>query len=240
MTKTLFFYIFVKSYMTENLHQPTPQSSFTYLYLDRHTSLVCQCWLVHDNKSSEWIMHACMNRTYVHSVNYTSSVSFGKRLLFSGPDQAAVYQTLPYVSCCVSDHKHVCSNTPRLCDIPDRSYRQSNICWVFLHLLTVSQVFCYLVLVDKLKRKTHGPSSSRLCMNVSCRVCCCFAEGLWEVLALRGQLSTPPSSGFDRHPAFTQAFSLFHVIRGPSSCKTGLAWCDSSINVKYVHLNETM
>lgn len=66
-------------------------------------------------------------------------------------------------------------------------------------------------------RPRSRASSSRLCPTVSCRVCCCFAEGLWEVLALRGQQRTPPSSCFDRHPTLTQTFSLFHFICGPSN-----------------------
>lgn len=83
-------------------------------------------------------------------------------------------------------------------------------------------------------------SSSRLCPTVSCRVCCCFEEGLWEVLALRGQLRTPPSSCFDRHQALTQTFSLFHSICGFSngslhrSYKTGVALCECSVKVRLV------
>lgn len=65
--------------------------------------------------------------------------------------------------------------------------------------------------------RQSSQSSSRLCPAVSCWVCCCFAEGLWEVLALWGQLRTPPSSCSDRHQALTQTFSLFHFISGFSN-----------------------
>lgn len=74
------------------------------------------------------------------------------------------------------------------------------------------------------ERERRGPAAGTvgvccegwLCLTVSCRVCCCFAEGLWEVLALRGQLRTPPSSCFDRQPALKQTFCLFHC--GPPIC----------------------
>lgn len=82
----------------------------------------------------------------------------------------------------------------------------------FFNLPTVSQGFAILSLWMVLKRNTCRQSSrSVLCPTISCRFCCCFAEGLWEVLALRGQLSTPPSSCFDRRLTFTQTFCLFHV-----------------------------
>lgn len=84
--------------------------------------------------------------------------------------------------------------------------------FLFFTLPTVSQGFSVLSLWMVLKRKTRRQSSrSVLCPTISCRVCCYFAEGLWEVLAPRGQLSAPPSSCFDRYPTFTQTFCLFHV-----------------------------
>lgn len=115
--------------------------------------------------------------------------------------------------------------------IPDRSYRRDDsCCFCFLPLpVSRSVTWCPCGWYTKRKRGRGGEQSrSRLCPTVSCRVCCCFAEGLWEVLALRGQQRTPPSSCFDRHPALTQTFSLFHFIWGPSnqplprSYKTGL------------------
>lgn len=62
-------------------------------------------------------------------------------------------------------------------------------------------------------------------------------RGLWEVLALRGQLGTPPSSCFDRHPALSQTFSLFHFICGPFPiiCTCVMALCGCSIKVKLVY-----
>lgn len=62
----------------------------------------------------------------------------------------------------------------------------------------------------------QGRAAAACAPAVSCWVCCCFAEGLWEVLALWGQLRTPPSSCSDRHQALTQTFSLFHFISGLS------------------------
>lgn len=75
----------------------------------------------------------------------------------------------------------------------------------------------------------QGSQRGGLCPTVSCGVCCCFAEGLWEVLALGGQLATPPSSCFDRHPALIQTFSLFHFICEPpyghsTVCETGVGF----------------
>lgn len=63
----------------------------------------------------------------------------------------------------------------------------------------------------------QGRAAAACAPAVSCWVCCCFAEGLWEVLALWGQLRTPPSSCSDRHQALTQTFSLFHFISGLSN-----------------------
>lgn len=88
-----------------------------------------------------------------------------------------------------------------------------------------------------LKAEQSSSGGGGLCPTVSCRVCCCFAEGLWEVLALRGQHWTPPSSCFDRHPALTQTFSLFHFIGGPFpiSGKAGVAWCDCTVKVRLAY-----
>lgn len=63
----------------------------------------------------------------------------------------------------------------------------------------------------------QGRAAAACAPAVSCWVCCCFAQGLWEVLALWGQLRTPPSSCSDRHQALTQTFSLFHFISGLSN-----------------------
>lgn len=70
--------------------------------------------------------------------------------------------------------------------------------------------------VTAFSRQAQQSSGGSQCPTVNCRVCCCFAEGLWEVLALGGQMRTPPSSCFDRHPVLTQTFSLFHFICGLS------------------------
>lgn len=83
----------------------------------------------------------------------------------------------------------------------------------------------------------QGRAAAACAPAVSCWVCCCFAEGLWEVLALWGQLRTPPSSCSDRHQALTQTFSLFHFISGlsngplPRSSKTWVLQGEQSIQV---------